>query len=164
VVAKLFNVVQPDIAIFGQKDYQQATLVRALIREFNFPIELRVLPTTRAADGLALSSRNRYLSSDDRKAALAVPRSLAAIVRAWRGGEKNGKDLVTRGLRILADHTTSVDYLTVVSPDSLEPVGEAGSADVVLVAARVAATRLIDNIVLGQPEAEVLLAAFPSAK
>lgn len=150
VVAKLFNIVLPDVAVFGQKDYQQATLVRALVRDLDFPLEIVVAPTTREPDGLALSSRNVYLSPDDRRRALALSRALRAMQSAWRAGSRDAEPLLDAGRRVLASEPeVRVDYLALVDPDSLEPVARAGAGSVALVAARVGATRLIDNVILG---------------
>ena len=152
VVAKLFNIVQPDVALFGRKDFQQAALVRALVRDLDFPIEVVVVPTVREDDGLARSSRNVYLAAGERGSALALSRALEAMRRAWRDGVRSGEALLAAGRRVLdAEPAVRVDYLAVVDPDSLEPVERATAASVALVAARVGATRLIDNAVLGEP-------------
>jgi pantoate--beta-alanine ligase len=149
-VAKLFNIVQPQVAVFGQKDIQQATLVRALIRDLDFPVELVVAPTVREPDGLALSSRNAYLSPDDRRRALVLSRALRAIASAVEGGERDAAELETLGYEVLADESgVQVDYLALVDPERLEPVSMIAPGTIVMVAARVGSTRLIDNILLG---------------
>ena len=151
VVAKLFNIIQPDFAIFGQKDIQQATLVQGMIRSLDFPIELIVVPTVREPDGLAMSSRNAYLSPDDRVRALALSRALHAIDAAWRGGERSGRSLEAIGTGVLRDAAgLTADYLALVAPETLEPVEQADSGTIAIVAARVGPTRLIDNLILGQ--------------
>ena len=150
VVAKLFNVVQPDVAVFGQKDVQQCTLVRALVRDLDFPLALVVAPTVRERDGLAMSSRNSYLSSADRQRALALSRALDAIVRAQRDGEHAAAALIARGRAILDAQSLATDYLAIVDPDTLEPREVAEDGDLAIVAARVGATRLIDNAILGR--------------
>src|SRR5713101_3699309 len=101
VVAKLFHVVEPDVAVFGRKDFQQATLVRRMVADLDVPVEIVVAPTTRELDGLALSSRNTYLTADERRPALALSRALRAIEQAWRGGEANAEHLWRRGMEIL---------------------------------------------------------------
>jgi pantoate--beta-alanine ligase len=151
VVAKLLNIVRPDVAVFGQKDYQQAALVRALVRDLDFAVEIVVAPTTREADGLALSSRNAYLSADERRQALALSRALRAMQGAWRGGARDADRVLAAGRSVLAaEPEVRLDYLALVDPDTLEPVTCAAAESVALVAARVGATRLIDNAVLGE--------------
>ena len=150
VVAKLFNIVQPDIAIFGQKDIQQATLIAGMVRALNFPIELVIAPTVREADGLALSSRNAYLSPDDRRDALALSRALRAAEDAWRSGITDARALERTGRDVLAAASRVVpDYFAVVDPRELAPAERAERGTVVITAARVGPTRLIDNIILG---------------
>jgi pantoate--beta-alanine ligase len=150
VVAKLFNIVQPDVAFFGQKDIQQVTLIRSMVRELDIPVELVIAPTVRETDGLAMSSRNAYLDAANRRDALALSRALGTVERAWRGGIDDSAELEGRGRAVLAGTpAVQVDYFAVVEPDRLEPVGRAEAGSVVIVAARVGPTRLIDNIVLG---------------
>ncbi|HVE77938.1 MAG TPA: pantoate--beta-alanine ligase [Gemmatimonadaceae bacterium] len=150
VVAKLFNVVQPDVAVFGQKDIQQATLVRAMARDLDFPLAVVVAPTVREPDGLAMSSRNVYLRPAERRSALALPRALDAVRAAWRGGEADAVALTAVGRAVLdAEAGLAVDYLALVDPETLEPLREAIPGAVVVAAVRAGATRLIDNIVLG---------------
>src|SRR5947208_8700059 len=98
VVAKLFHIVEPDIAVFGRKDFQQAMLVRRMVEDLNFGVEIDVAPTVRELDGLALSSRNTYLQGDDRRAALALSRALRAVEQAWRSGEADPEALQRRGI------------------------------------------------------------------
>jgi pantoate--beta-alanine ligase len=161
VVAKLFNIVQPEIAIFGQKDIQQATLVQGMIRSLDFPVELVVVPTVREPDGLAMSSRNAYLAGDDRVRALALSRALRAVDDAWRLGERDARSLEKVGQGVLSGTPgVTADYFAVVAPESLSPVAQADTGAIVIVAARVGPTRLIDNLILGQnripaPAAEV---------
>lgn len=133
VCLKLFNIVRPDVAYFGQKDAQQAAIVRQLIRDLNLGLDLRVVPTVRDADGLALSSRNAYLSSDERLRALALPRAL----RAGRDAYGDGEDPVAAARA--AFNGLDPDYVEVL---------ELGDARLLAAAARVGATRLIDNVVL----------------
>ena len=130
---KLFNIVQPDVAYFGQKDAQQATVLRGMVRDLNLDLELRVLPTVRDADGLALSSRNAYLTPEERDRALALPRALAA----GRDANANGADAVVAARAALNG----------LPPDYVETV-DLGDAKVLAVAARIGSTRLIDNVLL----------------
>jgi pantoate--beta-alanine ligase len=151
VVAKLFHLVQPDVAVFGQKDVQQATLIGQMVRDLDWPVELVVAPTVREADGLALSSRNVYLSAAARADALALSRALAAAHEAWRAGERSAPGIEGAIRRVLEVHPgLSVDYISVVSPDDLAPVTTVDASTVVALAARVGGTRLIDNIILGE--------------
>ena len=151
VVAKLFNIVLPDLAVFGQKDAQQAAIVRAMVRDLDFPVEIIVAPTVREPDGLALSSRNVYLSGDDRRRALALSRALSAMQTAFGDGQDSVPVLEGIGLAILRGESIEPDYLAVVDPVTLGPVATARAGCLVLVAARVGPTRLIDNISLGAP-------------
>jgi pantoate--beta-alanine ligase len=149
VVAKLFNIVQPDVAVFGQKDIQQATIVRAMVRDLDFPVEVVVGATAREPDGLALSSRNSYLSADQRTQARVLSRALGAVERAFGSGTRLAPELEQVGRAVLATEPAArVDYLALVSPTTLEPVPEATPGTVVIVAARIGATRLIDNVIL----------------
>ena len=152
VVAKLFNIVQPDVAVFGQKDVQQATLVRAMVRDLDMPVELIVAPTVREPDGLAMSSRNSYLSPADRTRALRLSRALRAVVDAFARGDRDAASLVGAGRAVLAqDAGIAVDYLAVVDAETLAPSEAPKAGDVAIVAARVGSTRLIDNMVLAAP-------------
>ncbi|HVH09365.1 MAG TPA: pantoate--beta-alanine ligase [Gemmatimonadales bacterium] len=149
VVAKLFHVVEPDLAVFGRKDFQQAMLVRRMVADLDFGLELDVAPTVRELDGLALSSRNTYLRGHERRTALALSRALRAMEQAWRGGEADPAALARRGREILTAPGVTPEYLALVD-DELRPVGRVDARTVALVAARVGATRLIDNVVLGE--------------
>ena len=149
VVAKLFHVVEPDMAVFGRKDFQQAMLVRRMAVDLDFPLQIEIAPTVRELDGLALSSRNSYLSPDDRRSALALSRSLRDVERAWRGGEADPAALRTRGLEVLAVPGVTPEYLAFVD-EALHPVERVTQTTVAVVAARVGTTRLIDNVVLGE--------------
>jgi pantoate--beta-alanine ligase len=151
VVAKLFNIVAPDVAVFGRKDFQQAALIRRMVRELNFPIDIVVAPTVREADGLALSSRNVYLDDTARANALGLVESLRAAERAFAGGERRGDELSRVGRESLARYpAVRVDYFAVVDPVAMKPVQQAAADSVAIVAARVGPTRLIDNLVLGE--------------
>ena len=149
VVAKLFHLVEPDIAVFGRKDFQQAMLVRRMVDDLNFALEVDVAPTVRELDGLALSSRNAYLQGDERRAALALSRALRAVEQAWRGGEADPGPLARRGLDVLRAPGVAPEYLALVD-EQMRPVARVDARTIVLVAARVGKTRLLDNVVLGE--------------
>jgi pantoate--beta-alanine ligase len=152
VVAKLFNIVQPTVAVFGQKDIQQATLIQALVRDLDFPVQIVIAPTVREADGLALSSRNAYLSAADRERARLLSRALFAMRDAFDRGEAAPAALEALGCSILAtEPTVLVEYLAVMDRDTLEPVTVATAGSIIAVAARLGSTRLIDNVILGAP-------------
>ncbi len=150
VVAKLFNLVQPDVAVFGRKDFQQAVLIRRMVRDLDFRLEVVTAPTVREHGGLALSSRNVYLSPDDRRAALALSAGLNAAARGFARGERDSRELLGRAAGVLAaEPRVRLQYLELVDPEALDPVPRARAGDVVAVAAHLGATRLIDNVVLG---------------
>lgn len=153
VVAKLFNASGCDVAVFGQKDAQQALLVRRMVRDLDFPLKLVVAPIVREPDGLAMSSRNRYLSPEDRKRALALSRALARSVELWESGERSASEIIAAGWRCLGgDPPDSVDYFTLLDPDTLAVLDDVPSLDspaILVIAARYGATRLLDNAVLG---------------
>jgi len=148
VVAKLFNMVQPDLAFFGQKDLQQTVVISRVVRDLNLPVDIVVAPTIREADGLAMSSRNAYLSPEDRLRAVCLSRGLFAAEEAFQGGERNPERL----LAIARGHLTAVDeiqYLELVDTQSLESLGhEITRTAAMCVAVMVGKTRLIDNILL----------------
>jgi pantoate--beta-alanine ligase len=149
VVAKLFNIVQPRVATFGQKDYQQAVLVRSMVRDLNLPVQVEVVPTVRDADGLALSSRNAYLSAAERERALCIPAALNALFAEWRRGQESSSVLVSNARSSMASGgLDNLDYLAIVHPRTLEPLESASEGSVVLLAAPVGATRLLDNVIL----------------
>jgi pantoate--beta-alanine ligase len=153
VVAKLFNIVRPDVAVFGRKDLQQATLVEALVRDLDMPLSIVVAPIVREADGLALSSRNRYLESDERRQATILNKALSLVRLAFDAGERNVTSLETAGRRILAaESDVRLDYLAIVSSRTFIRPEYAEPGDAVIIAARVGTTRLIDNMILGQDD------------
>ena len=149
VVAKLFHAVEPDVAVFGRKDFQQGMLVRQMVSDLDFPVQVDIAPTVRELEGLALSSRNAYLSGDQRRAALTLSRCLREVERAWRGGAADPAVVQRRGLEALTVPGVNPEYLALVD-DHLRPVERVTQATVALVAARVGTTRLIDNVVLGE--------------
>lgn len=151
VVAKLFNLVQPHVAVFGRKDFQQAALVRTMVRDLNMPVEVVVAPTVREADGLAMSSRNVFLTAEHRAAALGLSRALRRASDHWGAGVRSAQALEAVVQGELALHPgLRVEYIAVVDPVTLEPVREADTGTVVLLAARVGSTRLIDNAILSE--------------
>jgi pantoate--beta-alanine ligase len=149
VVAKLFHLLEPDVACFGQKDIQQVTLVRRMLDDLDWPVELATVPTVRDQDGLALSSRNAYLSPAERAEALALSRGLGAAAAAWRAGERSATVLEAL-VRASIDAAPGVraEYIAVVEPQRLRPVAVAEAGTIIALAARVGTTRLIDNVIL----------------
>jgi len=150
VVSKLLHIIEPDRAFFGQKDAAQATIIRRMVRDLNLPVEIVVCPIVREPDGLAMSSRNAYLSAQDRKAALVLYRALTEVKQRFDQGERSASKLIAAGKQVLAQEpSVRLDYLEIVDPASLDPRAEASRA-LVAVAAFIGKTRLIDNIVLGE--------------
>ncbi len=148
VVAKLFNIVEPDRAYFGLKDYQQYRVIERMVRDLDFPLEVVPCPTVREWNGLAMSSRNSYLSPQERTAAATIYAGLCAAAVAFNGGVTDVSELV-RKVKAELDEAVQVEYLEVADSRTLEPLRTARRGDVVLVAAKVGGTRLIDNIILG---------------
>ncbi|ASR53642.1 MULTISPECIES: pantoate--beta-alanine ligase [Blastomonas] len=146
IVAKLFNQVQPDMALFGEKDYQQLAVIRTMARDLNFGLDIIGVPTVRDADGLALSSRNAYLTSEQRAAAAMLPRAMQAGIAVIEAGGPVGE--ATRGIEqaLLAAGFASVDYVTLADAATLQPMEIADRPARLLVAARIGSTRLIDNM------------------
>ena len=146
VVLKLFNIVKPDIAVFGEKDYQQLQIIKKMASDLHLEIEIVGMPIIREEDGLALSSRNAYLSHKERKRALALSKSLVEIKRSFNGGNKDSGQLVQLGIKILKEsQIEDIDYLEIRDGKTLETRELANPGDVVAVAARLENTRLIDN-------------------
>jgi pantoate--beta-alanine ligase len=149
VVAKLFHIVEPDAAFFGQKDAAQVAIIRRMVRDLNLPIEIVACPIVREADGLAMSSRNAYLDPQQRKQALVLHRALLRVKKSCETGERDAKKLLAGGYdEIAAEKSVRLDYLEIVDPNTLEPVDRAASGALVAVAAFVGPTRLIDNMLL----------------
>jgi pantoate--beta-alanine ligase len=153
VVAKLFHIVEPDAAFFGQKDAAQVAIVRRMVRDLNFPMEIVACPIVREADGLAMSSRNAYLDPQQRKQAILLHRSLMRVKKSWEAGVRDAAKLLATGREEFAgEKSVRLDYLEIVDPDSLDPVKSVVAGALVAVAAFVGPTRLIDNILLpGSP-------------
>jgi pantoate--beta-alanine ligase len=149
VVAKLFHIFAPDVAFFGQKDAAQVAVLRRMVRDLRFAVELKVCPTMREPDGLAMSSRNRNLSEEERRHALVLYRALSAVEKRFQGGEVDSGKLIGEAQRILKEEPgVQVEYFRVVDPETLEDVADVRPDNLVAVAARVGATRLIDNLLL----------------
>ena len=148
VVAKLFLQVAPDIAVFGQKDLQQVSVIRRMIRDLDFPIRLVVGPTVREPDGLAMSSRNAYLSADDRRLAAAFPRALFEGRDRVARGERDAASLMESVRRELEAAGLAPDYVHAVDPQTMEPVEVALPGTALVAAVRIGKTRLIDNVLL----------------
>jgi pantoate--beta-alanine ligase len=149
VVAKLFNIVEPDLAFFGQKDAAQLAIIRRMVRDLNIPVEIVAGPIVRESDGLAMSSRNAYLDSTQRKSALALYRSLQHVKSIFAQGETNSTKLIAAGKKTLSQEPAiQLDYLEIVDPDTLYPVEEIHGKTLAAVAGFLGTTRLIDNILL----------------
>ena len=149
VVTKLFNMAQPDVAYFGQKDAQQALVVRRLVRDLDMPVRIEVLPTVREADGLALSSRNAYLSPEERKRALALGRALRAAEREVADGRTSAGEVIGAARGELERAGVEPEYLELRSAGDLSPAERVNGSTLLAVAARVGRARLIDNTILG---------------
>ena len=149
VVAKLFNIVKPHRAYFGEKDYQQLLVVRQMVRDLNFPIEIVPMPTVREPDGLAMSSRNTYLNPDERRAATALYRGLMAAKALFERGERDAKKLVEECRKVLeSEPLVRIDYVEICDAEELTPIERVDKPAFLAVAAFVGPARLIDGIVL----------------
>lgn len=149
VVSKLFHIVEPDAAFFGQKDAAQVAVIRRMVRDLNFEVEITVCPIVRESDGLAMSSRNAYLTGEQRKQALILHRSLMRVKEMAAGGESSAERLIAAGREEFATEPgVRLDYFEVVDPQTLDPMKNVSSGALVAVAAYVGATRLIDNLLL----------------
>ncbi len=150
VVTKLFNIVQPTVAVFGQKDAEQCAVIRKLVRDLDLPIEIDIAPTAREPDGLAMSSRNAYLKADERVVAPALWRALVAAQLAYDSGARDPAVLRGAALAVLAKEPRfALDYVSAADPDTLEPLTAPSDRVLLSLAARLGSTRLIDNVVLG---------------
>lgn len=148
IVLKLFNAAEPDVAFFGQKDYQQCAVIQRMARDLDLPIDVRICPTVRDADGLALSSRNAYLSPDERQRGLSLSKSLRRAEELVAQGERSAQTILDSMRQVLEAGRVEIDYVALVDPETLEPVDRVAPGTVALVAARVGSTRLIDNTIL----------------
>ncbi len=149
VVAKLFHIVEPDVAFFGQKDAAQVAIIKRMVRDLNMPVAIEVCPIVREPDGLAISSRNAYLSPQERKSALILNRSLVRAQKLFDAGERDSAKLIAAARQVFsADPDVRLDYIEVADPETLEPETTVTKRTLVAVAAFVGQTRLIDNVVL----------------
>jgi pantoate--beta-alanine ligase len=149
IVAKLFHILQPDAAFFGQKDAAQLAVIRRMVQDLNFPIEIVACPILRESDGLAMSSRNAYLNREERTRALVLQRSLQQVQWEFQAGERIAAKLIAAAKEVLAREPQVVlDYFEIVDPNTLDPVERISQKTLVAVAACVGSTRLIDNAVL----------------
>jgi pantoate--beta-alanine ligase len=149
VVSKLFNIVQPDLAFFGQKDAAQVAVIRKMVRDLNFGVQIVVCPIIRESDGLAMSSRNAYLNPEQRKQALALSRALRQVEKRVAQGDTAADRLIVTGEQTMAEEpSVRLDYFEIVNPDTLDPVPDVSHGALVAVAAYVGTTRLIDNLLL----------------
>ena len=158
VVTKLFGLTGPSVAVFGRKDYQQLKVITRMVTDLFLPIEVVGLRTVREADGLAMSSRNAYLSPEARRAAAAIPRGLSEAWQAFHGGERDAGKLAAIARERVAEVATSIDYVDVADPDSvrvLEAGERAGDRALLALAIRLGGARLIDNVVLGEDPAPI---------
>ena len=149
IVAKLFNIIEPDAAFFGQKDAAQLAVIRRMVRDLNFPVEIVACPIVREPDGLAMSSRNAYLNREERSRSLVLRRSLQQVQQEFQAGEKIAGKLVSAAKEVFArEPQVTLAYFEIVDPDTLDPVEQISQKTLVAVAAYVGSTRLIDNLVL----------------
>ncbi|MFH1731411.1 MAG: pantoate--beta-alanine ligase [Planctomycetota bacterium] len=150
VVLKLFNVAAPHVAYFGRKDYQQSVVVRKMAADLDVPVRIAVLPTVREADGLAMSSRNKYLDAGERRQAVCLHEALGLCRTRFDEGERSTEKLkAAMRERIDREPSARIDYVEIANPDTLEPADSPEPGDVVLIAVHVGRTRLIDNAILG---------------
>jgi pantoate--beta-alanine ligase len=149
IVAKLFHIIEPQAAFFGQKDAAQLAIIRRMVHDLNFPLETVGCPIVREPDGLAMSSRNVYLNPQERVRALVLHRSLQRVEQDFRAGETNAFQLISAGKEVVTKEAdVRLDYFDIVDPDTLDPIERVSQGTLVAVAAYVGSTRLIDNVVL----------------
>ncbi len=148
VVAKLFGMVGPDVAYFGQKDFQQVLVIRRLVADLNLPVEVSALPTVREPDGLAMSSRNALLDPAERSRALSIPAALRAVSERAEAGERSAEALIETARGILLQAGAEPDYVALVDPQTLEPLSTLDGEALLAIAARLGGVRLIDNLLL----------------
>ena len=149
VVAKLFNIVRPQVAVFGEKDYQQLVIIRRIVDDLNFDIKVMGVPTVRESDGLAMSSRNTYLSEDERLSARSLFQSLQQTQERVSAGTRNARELIEQASKLINSHPhAQIDYVALCDPETLEDVDRVEKPTLMALAVRVGKTRLIDNAIL----------------
>jgi pantoate--beta-alanine ligase len=149
VVAKLFNIVKPHVAIFGEKDYQQLTVIRQMVQDLNFDIDIIGGPTVRESDGLAMSSRNNYLTAKQRPSALALYKSLLKATELVKNRVKNAEEIIQAATRLITAYPeTGIDYISICDPKNLEDIKTIDQPALMALAVKVGKTRLIDNMIL----------------
>jgi len=149
VVAKLFNAVKPHFAVFGQKDYQQLKIIQRMVKDLNMDVEIIAHPTVREEGGLAMSSRNAYLSADEREKALLIHASMKKVEEMFRGGDRKARALEAEARKVLASKDgIDIEYVAVCDPETFHPLEEVDERALLAIAAKVGKTRLIDNTVL----------------
>ena len=148
IVLKLLNMIQPDVAYFGQKDYQQSAVIRRMVADLDLPVEIRVCPTVREPDGLAMSSRNVYLSADARQRAAVLWQSLELARQLVAGGERDAAAIVRQMTERIVAVGAAIDYVALVDPDSLAAVARITGPTLAALAVKIDGTRLIDNAIL----------------
>jgi pantoate--beta-alanine ligase len=149
IVAKLFNIVMPDVAVFGQKDFQQAVVIRMMVKDLNFPVRIIVAPTIREKSGLALSSRNSYLSGEEKKQALSLYNSLNLAKKLIKSGERDSKRIKEKMRRLIQKGPEArIDYISINDSETLEPLMKIKGNILISLAVKIGKTRLIDNIIL----------------
>jgi len=149
IVAKLFHIIEPDAAFFGQKDAAQLAVIRRMVQDLNFAVEITACPIVRETDGLAMSSRNAYLAPEERARAIVLHRSLLRVQEMFQGGEREPGRLISAAKEVLAREAQVVlDYIEIVDPETLDPLVEISRRALVAVAVHVGSTRLIDNVLL----------------
>lgn len=153
VVAKLFNIVMPDVAYFGQKDPQQAVVIKRMVKDLNFPVKIKVLPIVREPDGLAMSSRNTYLSPEERQRALCLYKALKEAEKMVKSGETNVSKIIKAMRKIIEKADGKIDYIVAVDPETLEDFKklQPGKKVMFALAVRIGKTRLIDNMIFTPP-------------
>ena len=150
VVNRLFDIIRPDVSYFGQKDVQQALVIKTMVRELKLGIELVTMPTVREADGLAMASRNAYLNPDERKAAPVLYRALCLAQELWGKGEKDAENIRGRMREMIQkEPLATIDYVSIADPETLEEMDEVRTPALVSMAVKIGKTRLIDNVVVG---------------
>ncbi len=159
VVAKLLCMAMPDVAFFGQKDAQQVVVIRRLVADLNLPMRIEALPTVREPDGVAMSSRNALLSADERPRAVALPAALTAAARLVGAGERSAQAILAAAREAMRPYGVEPEYLTLVSPDTLEPIDTLDGEALLALAARIGEIRLIDNAILQPATVDAIAAA-----